>query len=181
MTPRCLHPLLILVLLVLAVTSVTAESLIEKLPCFCQVRTTDRRITQALARALRDSPTFRELITRINFSDVVVYVIADVGTLPSGIDGRLAFVSSTGGYRYVLVRVNTTLTIVQLASLLGHELQHAREIADSAAIVDPSSLAREYNERLGYRERRGYNGETYDSRAAIKTGHQVFREIRMAE
>ena len=168
-------------LLLRAVTPITAESLIEEPPCFCQVRTTDHRIAQALDRARRDSPTFRELVNRINYSDVVVYVIPDGGTLPSGIDGRLTFVSSIGGYRYVLVQVNIGVPALRLASVLGHELQHAREIADSDAIVDPASLAREYNARIGYRQRRGYDGETYDSSAAIKAGQQVLREVRTAE
>jgi len=181
MTLRCHRLLIILALLALAVTPITAESLIEEPPCFCQVRTTDHRIAQALTRAMRDSPTFRDLVARINFSDVVVYVVADVGLLPSGIDGRLTFVSSTGGYRYVMVRVNTGLPTVRLASLLGHELQHAREVADSDAIVDPASLAREYNAHIGYRQRRNSEGDMFDSSAAIQAGQQVLREVRTAE
>jgi len=182
MSRRCLRPFPLIVLLALAVTPVTAESLIEQPPHYCQVRTTDRRITEAVELGLHDSPTFRELVNRINISDVVVYVAPDAAELAPGIDGRLTFLSATGGYRYVLVRVNTTLPAQRLASLLGHELQHAREIADSDAIVDPATLAREYAARIGYQSRRGqHDHQTFDSAAAIRAGEQVLREVLAGE
>src|SRR6186997_301870 len=110
MTPRCPRLLLLAALTLCAVTRVTAESLIDQPPRYCQVRTTDRRLSAAVERGLRDSPTFRELVNRINASDVVVYVTADAATLPPGVDGRLTFLSSTGGFRYVVVRVNSNLS-----------------------------------------------------------------------
>jgi len=180
MSPRCLVALPLLAALTLdPVTPVTAQSLVDQPPRDCRVRTTDRRLVAAVDRGLRDSPTFRALVNRINASDVVVYVNADWETmLPPGLDGRLTFLSATGGFRYVVVRVNTKLSTPRLVSLLGHELQHAREIADSDAIVDSISLAREYGVRLGYRNRnttREY--QTFDSEAAIRTGEQVLREL----
>ena len=180
MTLRCLLSLPLLVVPTLgAVTPVTAESLIDQPPRYCQVRTTDRRLSDAVDLGLRDSPTFRERVNRINASDVVVYVTADSETmLPPGLDARLTFLSSTGGFRYVVVRVNTNLSAPRLVSLLGHELQHAREIADSDAIVDPDSMAREYADRLGYHSRTTtHDQQTYDSKAAIRAGEQVLREV----
>jgi hypothetical protein len=179
MTPRCHVLLLPLVALVFSsVTGVTAESLIDQPPHYCQVRTTDRRLTAALEMGLRDSPTFRELVNRINASDVVVYVTRDGATLPPGLDGRLTFLSSTGGFRYVVVRVNVNLSAPRLVSLLGHELQHAREIADSDSIVDAVSMAREYAARLGYHNRTNYDEHlTFDSQAAIRAGEQVLKEM----
>ena len=143
MTLRCLLSLPLFAALAFGVTPVTAESLADQPPRYCQVRTTHQRLSAAVDLGLRDSPTFRELVNRINVSDVVVYVTADAETLlPPGLDGRLTFLSATGGFRYVVVRVNTNLSAPRLVSLLGHELQHAREIADSDTIVDPLSMAR---------------------------------------
>jgi hypothetical protein len=165
-------------MLTCAVVAVTAESLGEQPPHCCQVRTTDHRINEAVELGLRESLTFRQLVNRINVSDIVVYVIADASTtLPLGIDGRLTFLSSTAGYRYVVVRVNSNLSRLRLVSLLGHELQHAREIADSDAIVDPVSLAREYGAGIGYHSRGRHEQQTFDSRAAIRVGEQVLREV----
>src|SRR4051812_2866417 len=115
MTGRCLPTLTaIAILTLLAITRVTAESIVEPVPQCCQVRTTDRRISAAMKAGLRASPTFRDLVERINTSDVVVYVIAESGDMPSGLDGRLTFVSAAGGFRYVLVRVNSQLSAQRL-------------------------------------------------------------------
>jgi len=179
MTPRCclLRLPLLAALAAGAVTPVTAESLLDQPPHFCQVRTADRRLIAAVELGLRESPTFRELVNRINASDVVVYVTAQAA-LPPGLDGRLTFLSSTGGFRYVVVRVNSSLPAPRLVSLLGHELQHAREIADSSTIVDPVSMAREYAARLGYHSGpKGYDHVTFDSQAAIRAGELVLREM----
>jgi hypothetical protein len=179
MTPRCCRLLPLLAALTLgAVTPVTAESLLDQPPHYCQVRTTDRRLIAAVELGLRESPTFRELVNRINASDVVVYVTAQAATLPPGLDGRLTFLSSTGGFRYVVVHVNSSLSAPRLVSLLGHELQHAREIADSDTIVDPVSMAREYAARLGYHSGpKDHDRVTFDSQAAIRAGEQVLREM----
>ena len=159
-----------------------AESFADHIPRFCQVRATDHRINTAVEEGLRSSGTFRELVDRINTSDVVVYVTSDAQTLPPGVDGRLTFLSATGGFRYVVVRVNSNLSIPRLVSLIGHELQHAREIADTESIVDAESMAREYAAGLGYHNRfSGNDGRTFDSRAAIRAGEQVLREVLMGE
>jgi len=180
MTLRCLLSLPFSAALAFyGVTPVTAESLVDQPPRYCQVRTTDQRLSAAVDLGLRDSPTFRELVNRINVSDVVVYVTADAETrLPPGLDGRLTFLSATGGFRYVVVRVNTNLSAPRLVSLLGHELQHAREIADSDTIVDPLSMAREYAARLGRHNRKtARDQQTFDSEAAVRAGEQVLREM----
>jgi hypothetical protein len=182
MTLRCRRFIHLVVLLALtAVTHVTAESLIDAPPKFCQVRTTDRRLSAAVEIGLRDSATFRELVDRINASDVVVYVTAEASELPPGLDGRLTFLSATGGFRYVVVRVNARLSSPRLVALIGHELQHAREIADTDAIVDPSSMAHAYGSRLGYQQRSNPDGEMFDSVAAIKAGERVLRELLTRE
>ena len=78
----------------------------------------------------------------------------------------------------MVVRVNSNLSAPRLVSLLAHELQHAREIADSDTIVDPVSMAREYAGRLGYHSRKNYDERlTFDSKAAIRAGEQVLREV----
>jgi len=183
MTLRCLSSLTTIAILTLCgITRVTAESIVDPLPQCCQVRATDRRIIAAVAAGVRASPTFRALVDRINTSDVVVYVTAESGEMPSGLDGQLTFVSAVGGFRYVLVRVNSQLSAARLVSLIGHELQHAREIADAEWIVDPASMAREYVRTLGYRSRnQSQQHQTFDSAAAVRAGEQVLRELMKGE
>jgi hypothetical protein len=159
-----------------------AESLWDQTPCSCQVRSVDHRINVAIAQGVRDSATFRELVDHINASDVVVYISVAAKQLPTGVDGRLTFLSAAGGLRYVVVHVNSTLTPPRLVSLIGHELQHAREIADTAAIVDAPSMAREYARGLGSHNRYTTgDGRVFDSRAAISAGERVLKEVLMGE
>jgi hypothetical protein len=183
MTLRCLlSPTLAVALALMPAERAIAESLPDQAPRFCQVRSTDYRVTLAVEQGLRDSATFRGLVDRINVSDVVVYVSADEKRLPPGVDGRLTFLSATGGFRYVVVTVNSALTQPRLVSLIGHELQHVREIADTLAIVDAKSMARAYAAGLGYHNRYLTNdGQTFDSLAAIRAGEQVLREVLMGE
>jgi len=182
MTRRCpLSLVLAAVVLLSPARGAIAESLPDQAPRYCQVRSANHRINVAVEQGLRDSATFRALVDRINASDVIVY-IADATGLPPGIDGQLTFLSAAGGFRYVVVHVNSTLSKPRLVSLIGHELQHAREIADTGAIIDALSMAREYAAGLGYHNRLSANdGRTFDSRAAVTAGEQVLREVLMGE
>lgn len=180
-TCRLLPAAIALLLTTAGAVAATAESLTTDAPRYFQIRTTDRRIAGAVDLGLRESQTFRDLAARVNASDVIVYVEADC-VMPSGLDGRLTFLSATGGYRYVVVKVNAALSLPRLASLLGHELQHAREIADSDAIVDAATLSQAYAHGIGYRNRvTGWSGPAYDSEAAIRAGEEVLREVLAGE
>jgi hypothetical protein len=61
--------------------------------------------------------------------------------LPAGIDGRLTFATKAAGRRYVHVRLAQQMSGLRERATLGHELQHAVELADTPAIVDDASLA----------------------------------------
>lgn len=137
------------------------------------IRSTDRRLRTLLERGVRTSPTLRALVARLHASDVVVYLQCDG---PSAPDGRLTFLSSAGGLRYVVVRMARFPRAQQIA-MMAHELQHAAEIADIPAIVDGASLAREYR-RIGYVSPwKMQPGISFDTDAAVRTGEQVLREI----
>jgi hypothetical protein len=91
--------------------------------------------------------------------------------------GRLLFVSAAGGLRYVVVRLARLQSRAQQIAILAHELQHAVEIADTPAIVDGPSLAREY-QRFG-RANHWSAGEavSFDTDAAVAMGQKVMAEI----
>jgi hypothetical protein len=152
--------------------SIAAESITE-IPRRPPIRSTDRRLRLLLADGGRVSPTFRALVARLRASDVVVYLQCDG---PAGPDGRLTFLSSAGGYRYVVVRMARFPRAQQIA-MMAHELQHAVEIAEMPAIVDGPSLVREYR-RIGYENRWSrLPGVSFDTRAAVRIGEQVLREV----
>jgi hypothetical protein len=138
------------------------------------VRTTDRRLARLLRQGVRDSPTFRTLVARLVRSDVVVYLQC-LGYVNGG--GRLTFVGTGGGHRYVLVRLGRVPSTGQQIALLGHELQHAVEIADAPEIVDAASMAHQYR-RFGHVNQVTLVTTEYDTRAAVETGYQVLRELQ---
>ena len=138
------------------------------------IRTTDRRLIRLLRDGVRSSETFRRLVDRLRHSDVIVYLECAANTGSSG--GRLTFVSAVADWRYVHVRVARLPSADVQIALIGHELQHAVEIANAPDVVDLPSLAREY-QRIGFLNPRLTPGVSFDSSAAVDAGYRVLREI----
>jgi hypothetical protein len=172
MTSTPVRIVLVLVVLVFSSRALTAETIADaRRP---HIRTTDQRLLRLVRDGVRTSETFRRLVDRLNRSDVIVYLDCAAGT--GAPDGRLTFVSAVGGYRYLHVRMaRLPLADVQIA-LLGHELHHAVEIADAPHVVDPHSLAREY-QRIGFLSPRLTPGVSFDSDAAVDAGNRILREL----
>src|SRR4030095_6976006 len=104
----------------------------------------------------------------------IVYLECAGNTGSSG--GRLTFVSAVADWRYVHVRAARLPSADVQIALIGHELQHAVEIADAPEVVDLPSLAREY-QRIGFLNPRLTPGVSFDSSAAVDAGYRVLREI----
>ena len=138
------------------------------------IRTTDKRLIRLLHDGVRASETFRRMVHRIRRSDVIVYLECGGGTRWA--DGRLTFISSVAGFRYVHIRVAHLASADVQIALIGHELRHAVEVADAPTVVDDKSLAREY-ERIGFLNARHLTGTSYDSDAAVEAGYQVLRDL----
>ena len=172
-TRHSARSLLLLCLLVATpLLSMAAEPIVEN-PRRPPIRSTDRRLRSLLEEGLRTSPTLRALVARLHASDVVVYLQCDGPAAP---DGRLTFLSSVGGSRYVVVRMSRFPRMQQIA-MMAHELQHAVEIAETPAIVDGASLVREYR-RIGYENAWSQlPGISFDTKAAVRAGEQVLKEL----
>ena len=141
-----------------------------------RIRMTDHRLQALFDEGMLRSATLRALAARITQSDVVVYVMCD-GDPRSGIAGRTTFQSAAGGLRYLVVRLVTLRSRAQQIAILAHELQHAVEVAETPAIVDSESLAREYL-RIGHvKPDSAMPGIAFDSQAAVDTGYHVLAEI----
>lgn len=145
-----------------------------------RIRTTDDRLRRLLERGTRSSPTFRALVHRLLDSDVVVYLWCD-NSDAAHTDGRLTFVSSAGGLRYLVVRLSHLHSRERQIAIIAHELRHAIEIADAPDVVDSESMAREY-QRIGFASSLPIAERlTFDSQAAIDAGVQVLRELTLSE
>ena len=167
---RCL--LVTLMSFLFAVVSVAALAGGDDIP---RLRTTDRHIRALLAAGLAHSPSLRALANRLAAGDVVVYLRC--APLAAQLDGQLTFVSAAGGFRYVLVRLALGRPWHRQIATLGHELQHALEIAERPDIIDQAALARAYA-RIGFaRPPRQHASRSFDTLAAIAAGEQVRREL----
>jgi hypothetical protein len=135
------------------------------------VRGVTAEMNKVIEQGTRRSPTFRGLVEALNRSDVVVY-LESTKNLPLNLDGRLVFLTSAGGVRYLHVQVAKSLSFRELIAIAGHELQHAVEVATHADVHDSASLAMLY-ERIGTREVHN----KYDTLAAQLAGKRVRAEL----
>lgn len=136
------------------------------------IRTMDAAIRKLLKKGVRHSPSFAALVTRLQDSDVYVYVEA-VDRLPGALEGRLMMLPMAHGHRYVRIQIALRAPLEDAVAVLGHELQHAVEVAGAEEVIDQTSMAKLY-ERIGSR-----GGEhVYDTVAAQEMGRTVRRELQ---
>jgi hypothetical protein len=136
------------------------------------VRTTDARIRALITEGAHRSPLFRTLVRRLDRSTVVVYVQSLV--LPENLSGRLTFVGGVQPWRYLRVEIECRQSTVNQIAALGHELQHAVEIAEAAAAVDRDSIRALYG-TIGFAV--DSSGRRFESDAARDAGNRIRREL----
>ena len=137
------------------------------------VRTMDPRLREVIDQGVTRSELFRDLVSRLDASDVIVYAEREC-SMPEHLFGRLSFMTAAGGRRFVAVRIGCKLLGPQQIASLGHELQHALEIANAPSVVDELSMAAEYR-RIGFASRTVRRG--FDSSAAIEAGARIWAEL----
>ena len=138
-----------------------------------RVRTNDERIQMLLAQGIRRSATFASLVAALSATDVIVY-IEPVRQLPSKLSGRLLLISQgRGAQRYLRIQVMSQTAANDLISTIGHELQHALEIAAAGDVQDQLGLERLY-QQIG---RTGLDKHSYDTEAAQNTGRRIRSEL----
>lgn len=165
-----LHILLLCFILVIIPPALAADAASN----VSHVRTTEPRIAALLRNAMLQSPVFRELVTQLAESDVIVYVKTD-RQLPIGLAGHLRFAGSGGGRRYVVVTLQWGATDMRTMSALGHELRHALEIAERPDIVDAPTLARAF---AGFAQQSTHRGAySFETDAAVETGERIWSEV----
>jgi hypothetical protein len=124
------------------------------------------------------SETLRQLVERLDASDVVAYIECApiLPEPPPGFGGRLQFVSNAGGVRYALVQLNCRLPRERQMALLGHELRHAVEVANAGGIVDAPSFGHYYADH-GFMVADDRRHRTYETDEAQRAQAAVRREL----
>ena len=124
----------------------------------------------AFALAQAQSALVRSLVATLEASDVIVHIVSS-RTLPMGVGGTTQFVTSRGGYRYVRITIAVDLSRTGRAAILGHELQHASEVAASQA--DNAESVEQWFVQAGHRA-----GPYFETRAARDAERQIRDELR---
>lgn len=139
--------------------------------CVDRIRTTEPVVVTLLERGYRESSTFRELVGRIEQSDLHVYIRLNRDTPQTGL--RLV---AANGARTAWIWLVRDRGPEQLIARLAHELQHAAEIAGSPDVINDQTLA-EYYRRHGFSRGAGSLMETHESPAAQGVERAVFKEL----
>lgn len=137
-----------------------------------RVRALDARAREWIRIGTAQSPTFRALLARLAASDLILY-IEIVDSIIGGSAGRLYFVTATSSVRYLRIEVVAQGNVREMVALVGHELQHAVEIANARHVRDRQALALLY---LGMDEN-ALSRSRYDSVAARVTEERVRSEV----
>jgi hypothetical protein len=136
------------------------------------IRQNDAVLDAMLARGRERSPTFRRLLARLGDSNLIVHVWRSQRPNPGA--GFTQFIVESGGYRFVRITINVAGVSDGAVALLGHELQHAVEIADDPAVRDEASYTGLYR-AIGYPS--CLRRRCYDTEDAVNAGRRVLREM----
>ena len=152
-------------------TAASAQTVIDP-----HIRSSEPELLAALAQGARVSPTLQRLLDRLESSDVVVYLMFDRRPSPDTA-GHIALITAVPERRYLRISIDHRLIGCQRLAILGHELHHAVEIAESPAVTGDAAVAALYR-RIGFRSAGA--GECFDSAGAILAGRIVEKEALAA-
>ena len=138
-----------------------------------RVRASGGRTAAILLDGLSRSETLRQLVDELEQSDVIVYLEIK-WNMRRGLAGSLTWVAGTTSFRYVRISLSPDLGGDVMVATLGHELQHAVEIARERSIISHATLA-SYYATHGVSVTAHWNG--WDTLAARQTGDEVRREL----
>lgn len=136
------------------------------------VRAVDKRMSDIIAEGMRRSGTFAQLVLALDRSDVIVY-IETAHAMPATLSGRLLLAAGPNSQRYLRIQITANSYPNELIALVGHELRHAIEVAESPGVRDEASLIALY-QRIGHNSQGRHH---YDTIAAQDAGKQVKTEL----
>jgi len=163
----------LLVLAVLLLEGVVFPAAQQPASRFSHARCLDPFAQQLLDEGIVRSPTMRRLLETLERSDVVAYLsVVRFEETPHAM-ANTKFLVAAGGSRYLVISVAARNTRDAQIALMGHELEHATEIAAASRVRDSRDMAGLY-ERIG---RRHISTREYETYAAGDTGVIVAWEL----
>lgn len=132
---------------------------------------------QALvADAVSRSAVVRDLADRLRETNVVAYV--RVGPCVEGErDSSIHFLGRSKYERFMVIKINETLSSDRQVALVGHELQHAVDMAKASWITEPFRM-QQYFTLVGWKL--GYPEHGFETLSALQTERKVGQELASA-
>ena len=121
------------------------------------------------------SPTVRDLVGRLNHSDLLVYIRHQWFSTAT-LRGRIGFLTADSRRRLLAIEISSRYTRTDQLVALAHELQHAMEMAGAPSVWDAPSLAAFYTV-IGVQTGSTSSSETYETIAADDIGRRVRNEL----
>ena len=137
------------------------------------LRPLDPCATAAIANGRAQSSTVRALEARLASTDVVAYVHCQWHRADQP-EAFLSWVSNTPMLRYVRISLAHTLAPWTRVEMLGHEMQHAVEVAEAGWVRNEEDMARLFIQ-IGRRTRVSHR--RFETDAALEAGLAVRREL----
>jgi hypothetical protein len=134
------------------------------------VRAETPELRQLIAETAAGSPTVRELIARLGFTDAIVYV--EITSSPLVPTARTKLVATVATARFIRIGLSASTGHATRGALLAHELQHALEIAEHDDVRDETAVRRLY-EQIG----RARGGDRFETEAAQAVEWNVRLEL----
>ena len=118
--------------------------------------------TELLASARERSSIVATLLEQLEGTDVIMYVTDLAAPSGQGPLSHMVYLTNDASSRYVLVRIDHwRVSPAERIALLGHELQHALEVASAPEVRDSLGLKGLYK-RIGWESQK----DRYESEAA---------------
>lgn len=145
-----------------------------------RIQTRDAAVKFFIEQGRAQSATFNGLVSVLESSDLMVTVSLQVAA-GNGPSGELRFIGTSGDLRQVqiVLRAGTASWTTMLArhreliAILGHELQHAAEVAATPEVADAGTFGELYR-RIGI----AVDTASFDTSAAQRAGAKVDAELR---
>lgn len=155
-----------------AVLGMTAGSVLaQDVSALLHVRGLDAGARSLITDARAASPTVAGLMAKLDESDVIVLV--SVTFMRDGVPADTRFVTATTRVRILSLRIDLLAAPWDKVEYLGHELQHALEVAQARDVHSDDGL-RTLMTRIG---RRRDSARQYETDGAIATAHRVRQEV----
>ena len=137
------------------------------------VRSTNSRLARAIGQGSVRSATFRRMVEALRATDVIIHVESGDCDCRRA-NACLSLLAASGGVRYLRASVSLRRLDVELIEQIGHELQHALEIAGQAEIISDATLAAYYR---SHSQGCGRLTHCFETAAARTAGQAVRTEL----